>query len=66
MLGRLPLVVQAAISGGQFLDLFSPFDDDGVTPEVGISWCDVADALVIAVVVVMIDEVIDLIFQIAR
>ena len=58
-------MVQAAVLNGQFLDLFSPFDYGGVTPEVGIGWCDVADALVVAVVIVMIDEGADLVFKIA-
>ncbi len=59
-------MVQAAVLDSQFLDFFSPFDDRGVTPEVGVSGCDVADALVVTLVVVMIDEDADLVFQIAR
>jgi len=43
MLCRFLLMVQAAVLDGQFLDLFSPFDDRGVTPEVGVSGCDVSD-----------------------
>jgi hypothetical protein len=30
MLSRLSLMVQAAVSDGEFLDLFSPFDDGRV------------------------------------
>ena len=58
-------MVQAAVLDSQFLDFFSPFDDRGVTPEVGVSGCDVADALVVTLVVVMIDEGADLVFEIA-
>ncbi len=65
MLSGLALMVQAAVLDGQFFDLFSPFDDGGVTPEVGVSRCNIADALVVAVVVVMIDEGADLVFKIA-
>jgi hypothetical protein len=34
-------MVQAAVLDGLFLDLFSPFDDGGVTPEVahGLTYC---------------------------
>ena len=59
-------MVQAAVLDGQFLDLFSPFDDRGVTPEVGVSGSDVANALMITLVVVMFDEGADLVFEIAR
>ena len=58
-------MVQAAVLDGQFLDLFSPFDDRGVTPEVGVSGSDVANALMITLVVVMFDEGADLVFEIA-
>ena len=58
-------MVQAAILDGQFLDLLPPFDDCGVTPEVGIGVCNVADALVVAVIVVVADEFADLVFEIA-
>ena len=44
----------------------SPFDDCGVSPEVGVSRGDVADTLMVAVVVVVIDEGADLAFQITR
>lgn len=52
----------AAVLDYQFLDLF-PFSDDGfVSPEVNIRWRDVAQTLVVALVVVIIDEVPDLTF----
>ncbi len=66
MLSGLALMVQAAVLDGQCFDLFSPFDDGGVTPEVGVSRCNIADTLVVAVVVVMIDEGADLVFEITR
>ena len=59
-------MVQAAVLDGQFFDIFSPFYDGGVTPEVDIAWCDVADALVVALIVVIIDEGGDLVFEVAR
>ena len=65
MLSRLALMVQAAVLGGQFFDLFSLFDDGGVASKVGVGWSYVADALVVALVVVVIDEGADLVFEIA-
>ena len=47
-------MVQAAVLDGQFLDLFSPFNDGCVTLEVGIAGRHIADALVVAVVVAMV------------
>ena len=49
-------MVQAAVLDCQFFDLLPPFNDGGIAPEVGICARDVAGALVVAVVVVMIDE----------
>ena len=66
MLSRLSLMVQAAFLDGQFLDHFSPFDDGCVAPEVNVARRDVGEALVVAMVVLMIDEGADLHFQIAR
>ena len=48
------------------LDPFSSFDDGGIPAEVGIGGCDVVEALVVALVVVMLDEGLDLLFEIAR
>ena len=59
-------MVQAAVLDCLFLDFSSPFHDRSVTPEVGIGWCDVANALVVAVIIVMIDEFADLVFEITR
>ena len=65
MLCRLSLMVQAAVLDGLFLDLFSPFDDGGVTPVVSVGGCDVTNALMVTLVIVMIDEGADLVFEIA-
>ena len=45
-------MVQAAVLDRQFFDPFSPFDDGGVAAEVGVGGRNVAEALVVAVVVV--------------
>ena len=37
-----------------------------MAPEVGVGGCDVANALMVTLVVVMIDEGADLVFEIAR
>ena len=49
-------MVQAAVLDGQFLNLFSPFNYGCLTLEVGIAGRYIADALVVAVLVVMIDQ----------
>jgi hypothetical protein len=43
-------------------DLFSPFDDGCAAPKVGVSGCDVVNALMVTLLVVMIDEGADLVF----
>ena len=55
-LSRLALIVQATVVDGQFLDLLFPFDDGCLMLKVGIVARHIADALVVAAVVVMIDE----------
>ena len=65
-LSRLTLMVQAAVLDGECFDVLSPFDDCGVSPEVGIGGGDVADTLMVAVVIVATDEGADLAFQITR
>ena len=64
MLSRLLLMVQAAALDGQFFDLFPPFDNRCVTPEVGVGGRDVGEALVVAAVVVVIDERANFTFEI--
>jgi len=55
-------MLQAALSDCLFLDLF-PFSENGfVAAEVDVGGCDVAQSLVISLVVVVIDESLDLTF----
>ena len=65
MLSRLAVMVQAAVWGGQLFDLVSLFDAGGVGSKVGVSLSYVADALVVALVVVVIDAGADLVVEIA-
>ena len=58
-------MLQAPIFDGSSFDPFSLFEDGGGPAEVGIGGCHVAEALVIALVVVMLDERRDLGFEIA-
>ena len=58
-------MLQAAILDCLFLDLFPFSENVFVTSEVDVCRSDVVQALVIAVVVVVIDEDSDLLFQIA-
>ena len=61
----LLLMLQAALLDCLFLDL-GPFPQNGfVAPKVDVSGCDVVQALVITLVVVVIDEGADLTFKIA-
>ena len=49
-------MLQAALLDCPFLDLF-PFSENGfVTSEVDVRGCDVVDALVVALMIVMIDK----------
>ena len=58
-------MLQAAILDGLFLDLFPFSENVFVTPEVDVRGRDVVQALVIAVIVVVIDKEADLLLQIA-
>ena len=64
MLSGMPLMVQAAVLYSLCLNPFSPFDDGSVSAEVDVGWRDVGEALVVAVVVIVIDEGADLPFEI--
>ena len=66
MLSRFALMVQVVVLDCQFLDLFPPFDDRGITPEVSICGRDIVETLMVAVIIVMIDEVADLHLEITR
>ena len=58
-------MLQAAFLDCQFLDHF-PFSDDGFVPsEVDVGGCDVVQALVVSLVVVVVDEGADLVLKIA-
>ena len=65
MLSCLALMVQAAVLDGQFFDPVLPFDDGGAAAEVGVGGRDVAETLVVAVVVIVIDESTDLAFEVS-
>jgi len=58
-------MVQVAVLDGQFFDPVPPFDDGGVADEVGVGGRDVAETLVVAVVVIVIDESTDLAFEVS-
>ena len=47
-------------------DPFSSFDDGGGSTEVGIGRCDVVEALMVALVVVVLDERLDLGLKVTR
>ncbi len=57
--------MQAPMFDGFAFDPFSLFDDGFRPAEVGVCGCDVLQALVIALMIVMFDERLDLRFQIA-
>ena len=65
MLSRFLLMVHVAALDGEFFDLFPLFDDGLVSSEVSIRWCGVANALVVAMVVVITLEGADLVFEVA-
>ena len=58
-------MLQAPIFECLSLDPFSSFDDCLCPAEVGVGGCDVVEALVVALVVVMLYEGLDLLFEIA-
>jgi len=58
-------MLQAALSDRLFLDLF-PFSENGfIAAKVDVGGCDVVQALVLSLVVVVFDEATDLTFQVA-
>ena len=58
-------MLQAAFSDGLFLDLLSHLQDLSTAPVIDISRRQIAEALVVTVIVVVIDEGADLPFQVA-
>ena len=59
-------MLSAALLDGSSLDLSSPFQDTSGASEVDVSRGQIVQALVIASMIVMIDEVGDGAFEIAR
>lgn len=58
-------MLQAAVLDCLFFDPF-PFSENGfVAAEIDIGWCDVVQALVVTLVVIVVDECPDLAFEIA-
>ena len=58
-------MLQAALSDRLFLDLF-PFSENGfIAAKIDVGGCDVVQALVVSLVVVVFDEATDLTFQVA-
>ena len=51
---------------GLSLDPFSSFDDGAGPAEVGVGGCHIVEALVIAAMVVVLDERLDLALQVTR
>ena len=49
-------VLQAPMLDGPAFDPFALFDDGCGPAEVGVGWCDVIQALVVALVIVMLDK----------
>ena len=65
ILGGEFAVMQAPMFDGFLFDPFALFDDGLCPAEVGISGRDVVEALVVALMVVVLDERLDLCFQVA-
>jgi len=58
-------MLQAALLDCPFLDPF-PFSENGfVASEVDVGWCEVVQALVVALIVVILDECADLTLKVA-
>ena len=66
MLFRLAHMRQASFFHCVFLDASPPLDDGLATPELDVGWCQVAEALVVSVVVIVVDKSFDLSRQIFR
>ena len=59
-------VQQAPMLDGFALDPFAVFDDGFGPSEVGVGGCHIVEALVVAPVIIVLDEGLDLAFEIAR
>ena len=58
-------MLQAPMFDGLSLDPFALFDDGLRSAEVGIGGCHIVQALVVALVIVMLNERLDLAFEVA-
>ena len=59
-------MLQATLSDRLFLDLF-PFSENGfIAAKVDVGGCDVVQALVVALVIVVVDEGFNLSFEVIR
>jgi hypothetical protein len=65
VLGGELAVLQAPMLDGLSLDPFALFDDGGCPAEVGVGGCHVGQALVVTLVIVVLDEGLDLGFEVA-
>ena len=65
MSGGLQVVLQATVGNGLSFDPLSFGEDSGAAPAVDVGGGEIADALVISAVVVVVDESRNLSFQIA-
>ena len=66
MLGCVALVRQSSLFDGLFLNALPSFDDGLVPSEVDVGGREVAKALVVAPVIVVLHEGADLRFQVSR
>ena len=66
MLGGELAVLQAAMFDGLSLDPFALFDDGLGPAEVGVGGRHIVQALVVAPMIVMLDERLDLTFEVSR
>ena len=58
-------MLQAALLDCPFLDFLPSSDDGFVASEVDVGWCEVVQALVVALIVVIVDECADLTLKVA-
>ena len=66
MLSCLALMVQVAIFDGAFFDAFSPFYDGRGAPEVNVCRGNVTETFMVALMIIMLNEGADLVFQMPR
>ena len=62
----MQLMLQATVCDGDAFDTLSFCEDLFGSAKVDVGRCDIVDALMIAGIVVVLDECIDLAFEIAR